>query len=87
MLIADLFIMVPKWKQAKCPLKGEWVKSWVFIQRIHKYYSIHSNFFFLRINYCCINMHIFQRHCIEQKKQNIKELIRLCVEEQVKTNL
>ena len=30
MLIADLFIMVPKWKQAKCPLKGEWVKSWVF---------------------------------------------------------
>jgi hypothetical protein len=23
MLIADLFIMVPKWKQAKCPLKGE----------------------------------------------------------------
>lgn len=37
--------MVPKGKQAKCPLKGECIKSWICIQRINKYYGIHSNFF------------------------------------------
>lgn len=43
MFTAGLFIMAPKWKQARCPSKGEWIKGWVFIQWIQKYYGIHSN--------------------------------------------
>lgn len=80
MFTAGLFIMAPKWKQARCPSKGEWIKGWVFIQWIQKYYGIHNNLkkkkekLLLPASTC-----IYSRDIVLSKRKQIQKSSYVCM--------
>ena len=54
MFIAAIFIAAKTWKQAKCPLEGEWIKKmwniYIYIYMMEYYLSIKNE------NVICSNM-------------------------------